>query len=101
MDLVQGRGTLTRRTTRFCRDRLAAELEQMPWSSKERRYFLTREEEYVGGIRAAMQIWQRMLGGKWSEADALLVRSMVDWPGGLELHIGVRSFSRCSTPRLG
>ena len=32
-----------------------------------------------------------MSGGKLTVADALLMRSMVDWPGGLELHIGVRA----------
>lgn len=32
-----------------------------------------------------------MSGGKLTVADALLMRSMVDWPGGLELHIGVRT----------
>lgn len=76
--------------TQRCRQRLARELEQLPWSRKDKRYFLSREEEYVGGLRAATQIWQRMSSGEYTVDDALLVRAMVDWPGGLELHIGVR-----------
>jgi len=65
-------------------------LEATPWADKSRRYFLTREEEYVGGLRAALGIWGKMAAEGLSTEDALLVRAMVDWPGGLELHIGVR-----------
>jgi acyl-CoA oxidase len=28
-----------------------------PWGDKSRRHFLSREEEYVGGLRAALAIW--------------------------------------------
>jgi hypothetical protein len=68
---------------------MAASLELLPWSTKEHRFFLSREEEYVGALRAATQIWLRMADGGLSVEDALLMRQMVDWPGGLELHIGV------------
>jgi hypothetical protein len=36
---------------------LAKELAAKPWGDKSRRYFLTREEEYVGGLEAAVGIW--------------------------------------------
>jgi hypothetical protein len=75
----------------YCRQRFAQELEKLPWSRKDRRYFLTREEEYVGGLRAATQIWLKMSKREVSVDDALVLRAMVDWPGGLELHIGVRN----------
>ena len=31
-----------------------------------------------------------MTAGTLSREDALTVRAMLDWPGGLELHIGVK-----------
>ena len=79
-----------------CRQRFARELEQQPWARKDRRYFMGREEEYVGGLRAAIEIWRKMMKGEMSREDALLVRQLLDWPGGLELHIGVRAHSSCA-----
>jgi hypothetical protein len=32
-------------------------LEAQPWGDKSHRYFLTREQEYVGGLEAAVGIW--------------------------------------------
>ena len=32
-------------------------LQSQPWSDKTHRYFLTREQEYVGGLEAAVGIW--------------------------------------------
>ena len=73
-----------------CRFRFAKELEQLPWSKKDRRYFLTGHEEYVGALRAATQIWIKMTKGDITVEDALVIRIMNDFPGGIELHIGVR-----------
>lgn len=73
-----------------CRFRFAKELEKLPWSRKDRRYFLTRHEEYIGALRAATQIWIRMTKREISVDDALVIRIMNDFPGGIELHIGVR-----------
>lgn len=73
-----------------CRFKFAKELEQLPWSRKDRRYFLTRNEEYIGALRAATQIWIKMTKREITVDDALVIRIMLDFPGGLELHIGVR-----------
>jgi acyl-CoA oxidase len=71
---------------------MVASLELLPWSNKDRRFFLSREEEYIGALRAATQIWLRMADGELTVEDALLMRQLIDWPGGLELHIGVWSY---------
>lgn len=69
---------------------LAAQLAKIPWADKSRRHFLSREEEYVGALRAALGIWEKMRAEKLSIEDGMLMRQLVDFPGGLELHIGVR-----------
>jgi len=76
--------------TKLARRReLADELARLPWADKSRRYFLTREEEYVGGLRAAIGVWRRMRDGGLPLEDGLTMRALVDWPSGLELHIGM------------
>jgi Acyl-CoA dehydrogenase, middle domain/Acyl-coenzyme A oxidase N-terminal len=78
------------------RQRFARQLERQSWSKdKGLRFFMGREEEYVGGLRAATEIWKQMAAGELSKDDALIVRSMLDWPGGFELHIGVRAWASC------
>ena len=71
---------------------LAAHLEAQPWGDKSRRPFLSREQEYVGALKAALGIWQQMRSGELSYDDAVLARKLVNMPSGFELHIGV-SFS--------
>lgn len=44
-------------------------LASQPWSDKTHRYFLTREQEYVGGLQAAVGIWKTMRGQKLSIED--------------------------------
>lgn len=44
-------------------------LSSQPWSDKTHRYFLTREQEYVGGLQAAVGIWKTMRGQKLSLED--------------------------------
>ena len=39
------------------RAELARALADTEWGDKSRRYFLTREEEHVGGLKAATAIW--------------------------------------------
>lgn len=39
------------------RAQLAEMLAAQPWGDKTNRYFLTREQEYVGGLQAAIGIW--------------------------------------------
>ena len=39
------------------RARLVKLLEAQPWGDKSQRYFLTREQEYVGGLQAGVGIW--------------------------------------------
>ncbi|KXZ49049.1 hypothetical protein GPECTOR_23g135 [Gonium pectorale] len=69
--------------------RFAEILAKTTWGDKSRRYFLTREEEYVGGLRAALGIWEKIKSEGLSLEDGALMRSLVDFPGGLELHIGM------------
>jgi acyl-CoA oxidase len=71
------------------RRELADQLSRLPWADKSRRYFLTREEEYVGGLRAALGVWRKMKGEALPLEDGLAMRALVDWPSGLELHIGM------------
>jgi acyl-CoA oxidase len=72
---------------------LARMLAATPWGDKSRRYFLTREEEYVGGLRAALAAWRHMADNGLPMEDGLDMRALLDWPSGLELHIGVRVFA--------
>ncbi len=76
--------------TKKNRASLAAHLESQPWGDKSQRPFLSREEEYVGALRAALGIWQQMRSGELSYDDAVLARKLVNMPSGFELHIGVR-----------
>ncbi|KAK9847424.1 hypothetical protein WJX84_002360 [Apatococcus fuscideae] len=71
------------------RSRLVAQLEKTTWGDKSQRYFLTREQEYVEGLKAAMGIWQLMQSGRLSVEDGLEMRNLLSFPGGLELHIGM------------
>jgi acyl-CoA oxidase len=71
------------------RHELAEQLSKLPWADKSRRYFLGREEEYVGGLKAALGVWRKMRGESLPLEDGLAMRSLVDWPSGLELHIGM------------
>ena len=40
-----------------CSEELVQLLSSQPWGDKTHRYFLTREQEYVGGLEAAVGIW--------------------------------------------
>ncbi|EFJ46884.1 hypothetical protein VOLCADRAFT_92640 [Volvox carteri f. nagariensis] len=71
------------------KQRFAEILSKTPWGDKSRRYFLGREEEYVGGLRAALGIWEKMKTEGLGLDDGALMRTLVDFPGGLELHIGM------------
>jgi acyl-CoA oxidase len=71
------------------RRELANQLARLPWADKSRRYFHTREEEYVGGLRAALEVWRKMKREHLPLDDGLAMRALVDWPSGLELHIGM------------
>eukprot|EP00887_Chlorella_sp_A99_P006224 scaffold3.g6224.t1 len=66
------------------------ELEQLlasqPWGDKSQRYFLTREQEYVGGLQGAVGIWNLLRKNRMSLDDALAMRTLLYFPGGLELH---------------
>lgn len=42
---------------RVCRAELAQALAETDWGDKSKRYFLSREEEHVGGLKAATAIW--------------------------------------------
>ena len=59
LDFGKGGGhcSLHRQRRYFCRSRLVAQLEKTTWGDKSQRYFLTREQEYVEGLKAAMGIW--------------------------------------------
>ncbi len=76
-------------TAPYYRQRLSNKLQTLDWGRKDGRYFLTREEEYVGGLRAAFGIWELMKQEGLSLQDGLTLRKELFWPGGLELHIGV------------
>ena len=41
----------------LCRAQLAQMLAESEWGDKSKRYFLSREEEHVGGLKAATAIW--------------------------------------------
>lgn len=40
-----------------CSEELLELLGSQPWGDKTHRYFLTREQEYVGGLQSAVGIW--------------------------------------------
>lgn len=41
----------------LCSRKFADILAKTTWGDKTKRYFLSREEEYVGGLKAALGIW--------------------------------------------
>ncbi len=41
----------------MCRAQLIEALKQTSWGNKDRRHFISREEEYVGALRASFGIW--------------------------------------------
>lgn len=72
------------------KERFAKELGQTPWGNKSRRHFLSREEEYVAGLRGGVGIWRKVEEeGLSLQEDGLMMRSLLDLPGGFELHIGM------------
>ena len=78
-----------KRNPKTPRASLAAHLEAQPWGDKSKRPFMSREQEYVSALRAALGIWQQMRAGEMSYDDAVLARKLVNMPSGFELHIGV------------
>jgi hypothetical protein len=63
------------------RAQLAQMLAETEWGDKSKRYFLNREEEHVGGLKAATAIWsvavhtrQRVL------TDLVQGTEMWNWP---------------------
>lgn len=71
------------------RDELIKLLSSQPWGDKTHRYFLTREQEYVGGLKSAVGIWKKMREERLPIEDGIAMRSLANFPGGLELHIGM------------
>jgi acyl-CoA oxidase len=71
------------------RARLANLLAAQPWGDKAGRYFLSREEEYVGALRAYVGIFDLLRAGTISFEDAIDARALLFLPAGLELHIGM------------
>lgn len=65
-------------------------LKQFPWGDKSKRPFLTRTEEYVQGLEASVTIWKMANEGKITNEEAMAMRKQLNWPAGLELHLGVR-----------
>ncbi|CAD7698591.1 unnamed protein product [Ostreobium quekettii] len=59
------------------------------WGNKSERYFQTREEQYVHGLKVAFGIWDFMKEKRLGISDGRVLRSLVNAPGGLELHIGM------------
>lgn len=64
-------------------------IQQMPWGQKRDRYALSREEVYVRALEAGLSIWKMMQEKQVTVDDALVLRELLDLPGGLELHIGM------------
>lgn len=50
---------------------------------------MSRQEEYVSALKAALGIWSSMRSKELSYDDAILARKLVNMPSGFELHIGV------------
>eukprot|EP00882_Tetradesmus_deserticola_P031222 GHRQ01035300.1.p1 GENE.GHRQ01035300.1~~GHRQ01035300.1.p1 ORF type:complete len:287 (+),score=92.20 GHRQ01035300.1:159-1019(+) len=71
------------------RAQFAEVLSKTSWASKEQQYFHTREEEYVHNLRCSLGIWQKITSEKLTMDDGLMMRTLADSPGGLELHIGM------------
>eukprot|EP00210_Caulerpa_lentillifera_P003885 g3712.t1 len=64
-------------------------VEKTDWGDNSQRYFLSREQEYINGLKAAFGIWDLMKNEGLSLKDGAIIRSLMDVPGGLELHIGM------------
>ncbi|KAL6782117.1 ACX1 [Auxenochlorella protothecoides x Auxenochlorella symbiontica] len=64
-------------------------LKQFPWGDKSKRPFLTRTEEYVQGLEASVTIWKMANEGKITNEEAMAMRKQLNWPAGLELHLGM------------
>ena len=45
-------------------------LERQPFGDKSQRYYLTRQEEYTEGLKAAVGIWCAPSGGPWAPSCA-------------------------------
>lgn len=71
------------------RQLFAEAMSKTSWGDKSRRNFLTREEEYVGGLKGALGIWDKMKKEKLGLEEGAVLRQLLDFPGGLELHIGM------------
>lgn len=71
------------------RSELLTLLTSQAWADKTCRYFLTRNEEYVGGLQASVGLWRLMRQHNLSLDDAIECRNLLFFPGGLELHIGM------------
>lgn len=56
---------------------------------------MSRQEEYVSALKAALGIWGQMRSKELSYDDAILARKLVNMPSGFELHIGVREKNDC------
>ena len=41
----------------ICREKLLKILESQPWGKKSKRYFYSRNEEYVNALRAGLGLW--------------------------------------------
>ncbi|BDA40509.1 Peroxisomal acyl-coenzyme A oxidase 1 [Coccomyxa sp. Obi] len=68
---------------------LADLLHQQEWGNKSRRYYLNRQELYEDALKAALGIWDLIRKKVITMEDAMEARKLVDFPGGLELHIGM------------
>ena len=64
-------------------------LQQQPWANKYRRFFHSRTETYVAALDAAFQIQKLVQQHRLSADDYLTLRTLLDFPGGLELHLGM------------
>lgn len=71
------------------RKELIRMLQSHPWGDKSQRYFYTREEEHVAGLRGAVGIWKLMKEHDLNIKDAAEMRQLLFQPGGFELHIGM------------
>jgi len=81
--LCGGRDKLERRA------QLVDLLQKSGWGDKSKRHSLSREEEYVGALKGAFGIWEKLQDGSVTLDDGIIMRSLLDFPGGLELHIGM------------
>ena len=64
-------------------------LQQQPWATKLPRYFMSRTETYVQALACGFGVLRLMREHKLSMDDGLVLRQLLDFPGGLELHFGM------------